>query len=109
MLSKLSCLPIKLKWLWICLFLVGLPAYGQSEISLDGAIDFHVHSAPDSVYHSIDADDVARISRGMGERGLVLKSHYLPMAQLAYMVRKAVPGIEAFVRMTIIYPLSIGE
>jgi len=80
----------------MCLFLLTLPGYGQSELNLNGAIDFHAHSAPDSVYHSIDADDVARIAKGLGERGLVLKSHYEPTAELAYMVRKAVPGIELF-------------
>ena len=29
-------------------------------------------------------------------RGLVLKNHYEPTASLAYLVRKLVPGVEAF-------------
>jgi hypothetical protein len=85
----------KLKWMWICLLLLAVPAPGQ-EINLKGAIDFHVHSSPDSTPRSIDADDLARLAKQMGMRGLVLKSHHEDTAALAYMVRKEVPGIEIF-------------
>jgi hypothetical protein len=78
------------------LFLLVLPSHGQSEITVEGAIDTRVHSAPDSASRSIDADDLARLARDKGMRGLVLKNHYESTAQLAYMVRKAVPGIEVF-------------
>ena len=63
---------------------------------LDGVIDIHVHSAPDSVPRSIDAIDLARMAKSRGMRGLVLKNHYEPTASLAYVVRKEVPGIEVF-------------
>lgn len=95
--SKLSSLLIgKCRWLWIGLFLAVLPAYGQSEINLKGAIDFHVHSSPDSLPRSIDADDLARLAKENGMRGLVLKNHWESTAALAYMVSKEVPGIEIF-------------
>jgi len=86
----------QLRWAWIGLFLLVLPAYGQSEINLTGAIDTRVHSSPDSAPRSIDADDLARIARDKNMRGLVLKNHFESTATLAYMVRKEVPGIQVF-------------
>ena len=83
-------------WAGICLFLLVAPAHGQSDLDLKGAIDFHVHSSPDSAIRSIDADDLARLAKERGMRGLVLKNHYESTAALAYMVRKEVPGIEIF-------------
>src|SRR5258707_6564097 len=64
--------------------------------SLNGVIDIHVHSDPDSVPRSIDAIDLARLAKTRGMGGLVLKNHYEPTASLAYVVRKEVPGIEIF-------------
>jgi uncharacterized protein DUF6282 len=86
----------KLGWISFCLFLIVAPARAQSEINLNGAIDFHVHSGPDSTPRSIDADDLARLAKQMGMRGLVLKNHFESTASLAYMVRKEVPGLEVF-------------
>ncbi|MGD0964726.1 MAG: DUF6282 family protein [Candidatus Acidiferrales bacterium] len=85
------------RWVVVCLFLIlAVPAHGQSDLNLKGAIDFHVHSSPDSVPRSIDADDLARLAEKNGMRGLVLKNHWESTAALAYMVRKEVPGIEIF-------------
>ncbi len=78
------------------LLLLAVPANAQSDLNLKGAIDFHVHSSPDSVPRSIDADDLARLAKENGMRGLVLKNHWESTAALAYMVRKQVPGIEIF-------------
>jgi hypothetical protein len=63
---------------------------------LNGVIDIHAHSDPDSVPRSIDAVDLAKLAQSRGMRGLVLKNHYEPTASLAYIVRKEVPGIELF-------------
>ena len=68
-------------------------AYGQS---LNGVIDIHAHSDPDSTARSIDAIDLAKLAKARGMRGLVLKNHYESTAALAYIVRKEVPGIEIF-------------
>src|ERR1700730_17052697 len=57
--STLSSMPIRqLGWVWLCLFLLVVPVYGQSdsEMNLTGAFDFHVHQAPDSTARVIDAD-----------------------------------------------------
>jgi Family of unknown function (DUF6282) len=66
------------------------------SLALIGVIDIHVHSGPDSMPRTVDAIDVARLARKEGMRGLVFKNHYESTAAVAYLVRKEVPGIEAF-------------
>ena len=68
----------------------------QSANPLRGAIDIHVHSFPDKNARSLDALEAAVLAREHGMRAIVLKNHYEPTAGLAYIVRKAVPGIEVF-------------
>src|SRR5580765_6827663 len=79
---------------------LAVPVAGQRNDAagrtLAGAIDIHVHSAPDSVERSIDSIDVAKLALARGMRAIVLKSHYEPTATMAYIVRKAVPGLEVF-------------
>jgi hypothetical protein len=70
-------------------------AHGQSK-PLDGVIDIHVHTAPDSVARSIDGIDLARLAESRGMRAIVLKNHYAPTASDAYLVEKVVPGIQVF-------------
>ena len=64
--------------------------------ALLGAIDFHVHELPDSENWRIDAIEMARDAMSRGMRGAVLKSHFHSTAEVAYLVRKVVPGFEAF-------------
>ena len=63
---------------------------------LDGVIDIHAHTSPDSVPRSIDSIDLARLAKERGMRAIVYKNHYEPTASLAYLVQKEVPGILAF-------------
>jgi hypothetical protein len=63
---------------------------------LRGTIDVHVHAAPDSRPRALDALDAARAARDRGMRGIVLKNHYEWTSGLAYIVRRAVPGVEVF-------------
>jgi hypothetical protein len=79
---------------WLSLSLAAVAVYGQTR--LDGVIDIHAHSAPDSIPRSIDAIDLAKLAKQRGMRGLVLKNHYESTAALAYVVGKEVPGIEVF-------------
>ncbi|HEX3878378.1 MAG TPA: DUF6282 family protein [Bryobacteraceae bacterium] len=67
-----------------------------AQTQLPGVIDIHAHCDPDSMPRSIDAVDLAKLAKARGMRALVLKNHYESTAALAYMVRKAVPGIEIF-------------
>jgi hypothetical protein len=63
---------------------------------LRGAIDIHVHANPDNVPRSLDGIEAARFAKERGMRAIVLKSHFDPTAGLAWLARKAVPGIEIF-------------
>jgi hypothetical protein len=93
----LACAAWSASWISMCIFLaVAAPAHGQSELNLKGAIDFRAHTSPDSMERSIDADDLARLAKESGMRGLVLKNHWESTAALAYLVRKEVPGLEVF-------------
>ena len=78
-----------------CAALFLCTARAQSK-PLDGVIDIHVHTAPDSVARSIDAIDLARLAESRGMRAIVLKNHYAPTAADAYLVQKVVPGIQVF-------------
>ncbi len=79
-----------------CLFLPVVPGYGQAdqELNLKGAFDAHVHQAPDSMERMIDADDLARLAKSKGMRGLVMKNHFEDTAAIAYLIRKQVPDFE---------------
>jgi len=63
---------------------------------LQGIVDIHAHSDPDSMPRSIDALEAARLARAEGMRALLLKNHFAPTAQLAYTVSRVVDGIGVF-------------
>jgi hypothetical protein len=90
--------PVGMKTVLLAVMLCchGIATAIAQENPLAGAIDIHVHAAPDSTPRSIDAIDLARLAKSRGMRGLVLKSHYEPTASMAYLVRKEVPGLEVF-------------
>ena len=70
-------------------------AEGEDPL-LQGVIDAHVHCDPDSIAREIDAVDLARLAKRLGMRGFVMKNHFESTAPHAYLVRKAVQGIEVF-------------
>jgi hypothetical protein len=80
---------------WLTLSLAAPLAICRAQ-TLEGAIDFHAHAAPDGTPRKIDVLDLARLAKAAGMRAIVIKNHYEPTASLAYVVRKAVPGIEVF-------------
>src|SRR5271165_3257642 len=83
------------------------PAISQSAWeALQGAYDLQVHVAPDVIERRIDDLDLAKEFLAHGLRGFVLKSHYLPTAERAKVVSKAVPGIAAYGAITLNH--SIG-
>ena len=69
--------------------------------AIRGAIDLQVHVAPDVIRRRIDDIDLGKEFLSAGLRGFVLKSHYFPTGERAAVVRKAVPGIEAFGALTL--------
>jgi len=78
--------------------LIALAVLGAAGLGaqLEGVIDLHVHSAPDSGPRAFDALEVARIARRQGLRALLYKNHYTQTASLAYLVSQAEPGVEAY-------------
>lgn len=73
------------------------PARGESPpVSLQGAIDFHCHSAPDVTPRSIDSFSVVRNAKAAGMRAVVLKNHFIPTAAIAELAMTEVGGIEVF-------------
>src|ERR1700730_17140616 len=68
----------------------------QLNRPLEGVIDVHVHSLPDSEPWTMDGIEVAKLAKSKGMRGVVLKSHWEPTATLAYLARKEAPGLEVF-------------
>lgn len=72
--------------------LAPLPCLAQIE----GAIDIHIHSAPDSLPRSVTAIEAARMAHRYGMRAIVLKNHFTETASLAYVVSQVVPGIEVY-------------
>lgn len=69
--------------------------------SIAGAYDLQVHVAPDVIGRRIDDLDLAHEFLAHGLRGFVLKSHYIPTAERAKVVTKAVPGIAAYGAITL--------
>jgi hypothetical protein len=61
-----------------------------------GAYDLQVHVAPDVIARRTDDLDLARDFLAHGLTGFVLKSHYIPTAERAKVVSRAVSGIESF-------------
>ena len=62
---------------------------------LQGAIDLHLHVDPKPYGASIDTLRLAR-SRGRGMRAVLIKNHYEPTVDLAYVLRKELPGLQVF-------------
>ena len=79
----------------LCAAFLSSSAEAQAK-PLDGVIDIHIHTAPDSVPRSIDAVDLARLAQSRGMRAIVLKNHYAPTASDAYLVHKIVPDLQVF-------------
>jgi len=63
---------------------------------LVGAIDMHVHSAPDVAGRSVNDLELARRAKEMGMRGIVIKNHQFITNDRAYLVRQVVPEVEIF-------------
>jgi hypothetical protein len=66
-----------------------------------GAVDYHVHVAPDFVDRRIDDLDLARRCLELGLAGFGLKSHYFATAERARVVATAVPGVTVLGAITL--------
>ena len=72
----------------------GHPAPSERARTLvRGAVDYHVHVAPDFVARRITDLELARRCLETGLAGFGLKSHYAPTTERAQVVAAAVPGV----------------
>jgi hypothetical protein len=65
------------------------------------AYDTHVHVAPDVMKRRIDDVTLAHRFAEVGMAGFVLKSHYVPTAERAEVVRGVVPGVDVLGALTL--------
>jgi hypothetical protein len=68
----------------------------EAWAAIQGAYDLQVHVSPDLVERRTDDVDLAKDFLTRGLAGFVLKSHYVPTAERASVVRRTVPGVQAF-------------
>lgn len=80
---------------------IATPISDAAWEAIQGAYDLQVHVAPDVIERRIDDLDLAKEFLAHGLKGFVLKSHYIPTAERAAVVTKAVPGIEAYGAITL--------
>jgi len=66
-----------------------------------GAYDLHVHTGPDLLPRSASDLDLAYSCREYGLAGFVIKSHYIPSAPRAALVRSLLPDIAAIGSVTL--------
>lgn len=81
--------------------IISTPISDAAWEAIQGAYDLQVHVAPDVIERRIDDLDLAKEFLAHGLKGFVLKSHYIPTAERASVVTKAVPGIEAYGAITL--------
>ncbi len=65
-------------------------------MDLDGAIDLHVHCAPDTRPRKTTAHELLRAAREAGMRGLLLKNHDTPTTAMAAVLAASEPDIHVF-------------
>jgi hypothetical protein len=73
---------------------------------LQGIVDIHTHGDPDSLPRKLDVFEWARSAKASGMRAIILKNHFVPTAQAAYLVRQVVPGIEVYAGFSLDRPVG---
>ncbi len=91
---------------WLSYLLLSNPVTGQApgtmlDSLMHGAIDLHIHSAPDIVERSVTDLEVTLSSAEMGMRAIVLKNHVTSTVARAKLVNEQVSEIEVFGGITL--------
>lgn len=73
---------------------------------LEGAVDTHVHSAPDLVDRALDDFELVRQARARGMAGLVLKNHFFTTTLRARLVGSQFPGIQVIGSIVLNQPMG---
>ena len=74
---------------------------GRARELVQRAYDTHVHIAPDVMERRTDDVSLAHRFAAVGMAGFVLKSHYVPTAERAEVVRGVVPGVDVLGALTL--------
>ncbi len=73
------------------------PGGGQEAgISLEGVVDLHFHTGPDSRPRSVDDIEASRLAAEAGLRAILLKNHFTMTADRAAIAMGQVNGLEIF-------------
>ncbi len=76
-------------------------------MDLTGAVDMHVHTAPDAYPRSVDDHELVREAADAGMRALLLKSHHTLTADRAALARpRTGPHIEVFGGLALNWPVG---
>jgi hypothetical protein len=78
----------------------------DSRLLLEGAVDTHVHSAPDLIERKLDDFEVARQARERGMAAIVLKNHFLSTALRSKLVEQQVPAIRVIGSVVLNHPMG---
>ena len=73
-----------------------LAAGQEAEISLEGVVDLHFHTGPDSRPRSVDDIEASRLAAAAGMRAILLKNHFTMTADRAALAMGQVDGLEIF-------------
>ena len=74
-----------------------VPAEAQeAEVSLEGVVDLHFHTGPDSRPRSVDDIEASRLAAEAGLRAVLLKNHFTMTADRAALAMGQVDGLEIF-------------
>ncbi len=74
-----------------------VPAQAQeAEISLEGVVDLHFHTGPDSRPRSVDDIEASRLAAEAGLRAVLLKNHFTMTADRAALAMGQIDGLEIF-------------
>ncbi len=84
------------KYLLTLLLLIVALNIRVATAQIEGAIDLHVHSAPDSVPRALMAIETAQLAHRYGMRAVLYKNHNVETATLAYLVSQVVPEVGAY-------------
>jgi len=73
-----------------------------------GAVDLHIHAAPDIVPRLLDDLGLARAARDAGMAAIVLKSHHMLTADRAQIAQKVFPEVKLFGGLALNLPACGG-
>lgn len=71
------------------------------RITLEGACDLHIHSAPDLFPRYVDDVSMARLARDAGMKAIMFKAHHESTVSRAIHTEQQVPGIRVFGGLTL--------